>query len=61
MASMSEARAPTTLANYTNPVLKLTSFALSRRWAFPPTQQQLCPRRVQTNFGRELSFAFSAA
>jgi hypothetical protein len=61
MASMSEARAPTTLANYKNPVLKLASFALSRRWAFPPTQQQLCPCRMQTNFGRESFFAFSAA
>ena len=39
-ASMSEARAPTTLANYKNPVLKLAWFALSRRWAFPPTAEQ---------------------
>ena len=40
MASMSEARAPTTLANYKNPVLKLAWFAISRRWAFPPTAEQ---------------------
>lgn len=52
---------PTTLANYKNPVLKLARFALSRRWAFPPTQQQLCPCRVQTNFGRESCFSLSAA